>query len=86
MNCPTHWKENSIPTSSEEVYQWTGLYDSENVEIYEGDEFSYDGKIWCVEWGYWSHVIKNTEVGPDGGEVVSIKPLTAVVSMLGAVV
>lgn len=32
-----HWKENSIPTSSEKVMQFTGLLDKNGKEIYEGD-------------------------------------------------
>lgn len=32
-----HWKENSIPTSSDKLMQFTGLRDKNGKEIYEGD-------------------------------------------------
>ena len=32
-----HWKENSIPTSSKIVEQFTGLFDRNGNEIFEGD-------------------------------------------------
>lgn len=32
-----HWKENSIPTSSKEVMQYSGFKDIDGVEVYEGD-------------------------------------------------
>ena len=32
-----HWKENSIPTSSDKIMQFTGLHDKNGKEIYEGD-------------------------------------------------
>lgn len=32
-----HWKENSIPESTDEVMLWTGLKDKNGKEIYEGD-------------------------------------------------
>lgn len=32
-----HWKENSIPTSSNKIMQFTGLKDKKGVDVYEGD-------------------------------------------------
>jgi len=32
-----HWHENSIPESSKELMQYTGLHDKQGNEIYEGD-------------------------------------------------
>ena len=32
-----HWKENSIPQSTDRVMLWTGLLDKLGKEIYEGD-------------------------------------------------
>ena len=32
-----HWKENSIPTTSDKLMQFTGLLDKKGKEIYEGD-------------------------------------------------
>jgi len=48
-----HWKENSIPTASWEVMQFTGLLDSKGVEIYEGDVVDgFDGEFKAqVKWG-----------------------------------
>ena len=36
-----HWKENSIPTSSDKIMQFTGLHDKNGKEIYEGDILMY---------------------------------------------
>ena len=32
-----HWKENSIPESTDKVMQFTGLLDKNGKEMYEGD-------------------------------------------------
>ena len=40
-----HWKENSIPESSENIMLWTGLLDKQGVEIYEGDIVQYTAQI-----------------------------------------
>jgi hypothetical protein len=32
-----HWKENSVPESTNKVMAWTGLLDKRGMEIYEGD-------------------------------------------------
>lgn len=36
-NGVAYWKENSIPTKSDQVMQFTGLIDKNGVDIYEGD-------------------------------------------------
>ena len=55
-----HWKENSIPESSDNVMMWTGLLDKRGKEIYEGDivkreylpngliVWDYSGLMWKV--------------------------------------
>ncbi len=53
-----HWKENSIPESTNKIMQFTGLIDKQGKEIYEGDiirqeHIPYSGQ---VEWNgqaYW---------------------------------
>ncbi len=45
------WKENSIPTQSNQVMQFTGLYDSVGSEIYKHDVIEYqNGKRGVVIW------------------------------------
>ena len=49
------WKENSIPTTSDKVMQFIGIYDKNESRIFEGD------KVRCVGGtnyqGVWEHAI-----------------------------
>lgn len=51
-----HWIENSIPTKSEIVMQFTGMLDKNGKEIYEGDLLRRQFRVyWIVEFcnGEW---------------------------------
>lgn len=55
-----HWKENSIPASSKEVMQYTGLKDRNGTGIYEGDVLkSKLGNIYEVRWCKVSEYVKS---------------------------
>ena len=44
-----YWKENSIPTRSKELMQYTGLKDKNGKEIYEGDIVEFHGNYTSIE-------------------------------------
>ena len=55
-----YWKEDSIPCYSEELMQFTGIIDKDDVDIYEGDKCLKDGDttVYIVSWNqqqgqYW---------------------------------
>ena len=52
-----HWKENSIPTNSNELMQYTGLNDKNGNEIYEGDILLCDGAKRIVEWDTYRWIV-----------------------------
>lgn len=53
-----HWKENSIPQSSGELMQYTGLKDKKGKEIYEGDKLQFTAED---EDNTWIVVVKWSE-------------------------
>lgn len=44
------WKEDSIPTSSREIMQFTGILDKNGKEIYEGDVIKYLQFTIIIKW------------------------------------
>ena len=54
------WKENSIPTTSTAVMQFTGCFDHKNKEIYEGDILRANDKTWSVIFSGGGFVARNS--------------------------
>lgn len=54
------WKENSIPTYSDNVMQWTGLKDRHLNDIYEGDIIQYTQALFNTKDEKWP--VKQKEV------------------------
>jgi hypothetical protein len=49
-NNVAYWTENSIPCSSTDIMQFTGVEDSNKLEIYEEDIFLIENKVYTVEY------------------------------------
>jgi hypothetical protein len=62
-----HWKENSIPESSDKIMLFTGLYDKKGREIFAEDIIkTANGSINIVRFGTFTSMT-DSEVGPNIG-------------------
>ena len=79
-----HWKENSIPQSSNEVMQYIGLEDKNGVEIYEGDFILWpDGFVQEVKLDYDFELIDMTDEWCYGFKVHNYIDATHNVKVIG---